>query len=64
MFCYYAGWKHHIGVYPIPPLDTELEARIAPLRAAKDSVHFRHAEPLPVELIGRLVVALRTIAGL
>lgn len=62
--CYYAGWKHHVGMYPIPSLeaDPDLDAEIASLRAGKDSVHLRHSAPLPAELIARLVGALREIA--
>ena len=59
---HYAGWKKHIGLYPVPTLDEPLESRIAPFRAEKDSVVFPHAQPVPYELIGRVaqaIVALR-----
>lgn len=62
---HYAGWKKHIGLYPVPTLDGPLESRIAPLRAEKDSVVFPHTRPIPYELIGevtRAIVARRAAA--
>jgi uncharacterized protein YdhG (YjbR/CyaY superfamily) len=55
---YYAAWKHHIGLYPVPVFDGELEAEIAPLRAAKDSLHLKYTEPFPYDLVARLTVAI------
>lgn len=55
---HFAGWKKHIGIYPVPPLGGELEAEVAPFRTAKDSVVFPHREPVPYELIGRITAAV------
>ena len=51
---HFAGWKQHVGLYPIPELDAGLEAEIAPYRAKKDSVRFRYADPIPYDLITRV----------
>lgn len=51
---YFGGWKKHVGLYPIPVLDDELEPMIAPYRAAKDSVRFPYAKPIPYDLIERV----------
>ena len=51
---HYAGWKKHIGLYPVPPLSETLQPEVAPYRAEKDSVVFPHAQPLPEELIARI----------
>ena len=62
---HFAGWKKHIGLYPVPRLEPALEAEIAPYRAEKDSVVFPHAQPIPYELIGevtRAIVARRAAA--
>ena len=62
---HFAGWKKHIGLYPVPVLPDPLEAEIAPYRAEKDSVVFPHAQPIPYELIGevtRAIVARRAAA--
>lgn len=55
---YVGAWKHHIGLYPIPTLPTNLEADIAPYRTKTDTVRFLYKQPIPYELIGRLVDAL------
>ncbi|MHC2998064.1 iron chaperone [Microbacterium sp. HJ5] len=51
---HFAGWKKHIGLYPVPSLPEPLEAEIAPYRVEKDSVVFPHAQEVPYELIGRV----------
>lgn len=54
---YFAGWKHHISIYPIPAGDEALARDIAPYRHAKGTLRFPLKEPIPYELIERLVVA-------
>lgn len=63
---HFAGWKRHIGLYPIPRLPEPLESEIAPYRAEKDSVRFPHDRPVPGELISRVtaeIVRLRAAEG-
>lgn len=55
---HFAGWKQHIGIYPVPQLPEPLESEVAPYRSGKDSVTFRHADPLPLELISRMARAI------
>jgi uncharacterized protein YdhG (YjbR/CyaY superfamily) len=55
---HFAGWKKHIGLYPVPTLAEPLEAEIAPYRAEKDSVVFPHTKPVPYDLIGRVTAAI------
>jgi uncharacterized protein YdhG (YjbR/CyaY superfamily) len=54
---YYAGWKKHVGMYPIPAFDEALEARVAPYRASKDTIRFMFAKPIPYDLIDEIVAA-------
>lgn len=59
---HYATWKHHLALYPIYRGDEQYEALVGPFRAKTDSVHFPHAQPLPldvVELIARELTARR-----
>jgi uncharacterized protein YdhG (YjbR/CyaY superfamily) len=51
---HFAGWKKHIGLYPVPRLPGPMESEIAPYRAEKDSVVFPHAKDIPYDLIGRV----------
>jgi uncharacterized protein YdhG (YjbR/CyaY superfamily) len=55
---YFAGWKHHVGIYPIPRFDDALEAEVAPYRAAKDTVRFPLRSSVPFDLVERLVAEL------
>lgn len=60
---YLAGHKQHLGIYPVPHGDAELQRDLEPYRAGKGTLRFRHTEPLPEALIERVVVALRKAAG-
>lgn len=55
---HFAGWKKHVGLYPVPELDPALEAEIAPYRAAKDSVNFVYSKPIDYDLISRVTAAI------
>ncbi|MGY1813772.1 iron chaperone [Blastococcus sp. SYSU D00820] len=51
---HFAAWKKHAALYPVPPLDGELEAEVAPLRSGKDAVHLRYGRPVPADLVERV----------
>lgn len=55
---YFAAYKKHIGFYPVYGLP-EIEEQVAPYRAkgTKDSLHFPHNKPLPVEVIRAIIKA-------
>ncbi len=53
-FVYFAGWRKHIGMYPVPALDPAVEQEVAQYRATKDTLHFPLTKPIPYDLIGRL----------
>lgn len=55
---HFAGWKKHIGLYPVPRLPEPLETELAPYRAEKDTVVFRHADPVPYDLVSRVAAAI------
>lgn len=55
---HFAGWKKHIGLYPVPTLPEPLESEVAPLRSGKDSLVLTHADPLPDELVRRIARAI------
>ena len=55
---HFAAWKKHIAMYPVPTGDDAFERDVAAYRAAKDAVHFPHREPIPYELVDRLVAIL------
>jgi uncharacterized protein YdhG (YjbR/CyaY superfamily) len=50
-----AAWKQHLGLYPVPVFDAALEAEIAPLRAAKDTVRLVYELPFPEDVFRRIL---------
>ncbi|WP_432877947.1 iron chaperone [Kribbella sp. CA-245084] len=54
---YFSGWKAHVAVYPIPPLDDDLAAAIEPYRSGKGTLKFPLSKPIPYDLITRLTEA-------
>lgn len=53
---YMAGWRKHVGLYPIQsPVAETLEAELAPFRHGKATLRFPLGQPLPAELIRRIV---------
>lgn len=57
-FFYFAAFKKHIGVYPPVTDDEALVLEISRFRGPKGNLSFPHGEELPVELIGRVALAL------
>jgi uncharacterized protein YdhG (YjbR/CyaY superfamily) len=53
---YFAAYKKHIGFYPVYGLP-EIEEEVSKFRAkgTKDSLHFLHNKPLPLELIRKII---------
>ncbi|MGB7805371.1 MAG: DUF1801 domain-containing protein [Actinomycetota bacterium] len=57
-FVFFAGWKHHVAVYPIPSGDEAFERELAPYRAAKGTLKFPLKQPIPFDLIERVAALL------
>ena len=52
---YFAGWKRHVSIYPIHTLDESLENEVAGYRSGKDTLQFPLNEPVPYDLIEKVV---------
>lgn len=52
---YFAGFEKHIGLYATPTGHAAFEKEFAQYKHGKGSVQFPHDQPLPLELIGRVV---------
>jgi len=52
---HFAGYKGHVGFYPAPSGIEAFRESLAPYKMAKGSVQFPLAQPLPAELIRRIV---------
>jgi uncharacterized protein YdhG (YjbR/CyaY superfamily) len=55
---YMSSYKNHIGMYPMYGIP-ELDEKMLPYRGkgTKDALHFKHSEPLPLELIEEIILA-------
>lgn len=52
---HFAGWRHHVALYPVPDGDADFERDIAPYRSGKSTVKFPYSSPIPYELIEQMV---------
>jgi len=52
---YFAGYKAHIGIYPVPRGDPALDKAVAPYIAGKGTVRLPLDEPIPYGLITKMV---------
>ena len=55
---YFAAFTHHIGLYPPVRGDASLERAVAPYAGEKGNLRFPFTQPIPFDLISR-IVALR-----
>jgi uncharacterized protein YdhG (YjbR/CyaY superfamily) len=52
---HFAAWKNHIGFYPTPSGTQGFEHELSIYESAKGSIKFPIEEPLPLELISKIV---------
>ena len=56
---FFAGWKHHISLYPIPAGDEAFQQKIAHYKRAKGTIQFPLDKPIPYDLVEKIVTLLR-----
>ena len=59
-FFYFAAFKNHIGIYPPVQGSATLNQALARYRGPKDNLKFPLDEPMPYDLIEKLITALAT----
>ena len=52
---YFAGFKNHIGLYATPSGHSEFEKELASYKHGKGSVQFPLDQPIPYDLIERII---------
>lgn len=52
---HFAGFKHHIGLYPVPSAIEAFADELAPYKSGKGSAQFPLSQPMPLDLIRRIV---------
>jgi uncharacterized protein YdhG (YjbR/CyaY superfamily) len=55
---WFAGWKRHVSIYPVPSGDPSLTAQLEPYVASKGTLRFPLTESIPLDLIGRVASEL------
>ena len=60
-YLYISAYKNHIGMYPMYDI-SELDKDMLPYRGlgTKDALHFKHNQPLPIDLIRKIITAKST----
>jgi uncharacterized protein YdhG (YjbR/CyaY superfamily) len=52
---YFAAHTSHIGLYPTPSATGEFKEELKPYEAGKGSIRFPNDEPIPYDLVRRIV---------
>jgi uncharacterized protein YdhG (YjbR/CyaY superfamily) len=52
---YFAGYKNHIGIYALPNAHNHFKKELSGYKQGKGSVQFPLSEPLPFDLIQKIV---------
>jgi uncharacterized protein YdhG (YjbR/CyaY superfamily) len=52
---HFGAFKTHLGFYPIPSGMDQFQAELAPFKSGKGSVQFPFDQPMPYELITKIV---------
>jgi uncharacterized protein YdhG (YjbR/CyaY superfamily) len=55
MLIYFAGFKDHVSVYPAPRTAVSFKKELAAYRGGKGTVQFPNDEPIPIDLVKRIV---------
>jgi uncharacterized protein YdhG (YjbR/CyaY superfamily) len=54
---HFAGYKNHVGFYPTPSGIVAFEKELSKYRTGKGTIQFKLDQPLPFDLIRKVVVA-------
>ncbi len=55
---FFAGWKHHVSLYPIPAGDEAFQQEISHYKRAKGTIQFPLDKPIPYDLVEQIVTLL------
>ncbi len=55
---FFACWKRHLSVYPLPAGDSAFQQKIAPYKRVKSTIQLPLDKPIPYELVTELVTFL------
>ena len=55
MLVYFAGYKNHIGFYPVSSAITAFKKELSKYPSSKGTIQFPNDQPLPLDLISKMV---------
>ncbi len=55
---FFAGWKHHISLYPIPAGDEAFQQQISHYKKVKSTIQVPLDKPIPYDLVEKIVTLL------
>jgi uncharacterized protein YdhG (YjbR/CyaY superfamily) len=55
MLIYFAGYTHHVSIYPAPRGAAQFKKELAAYKGGKGTVQFPLDKPVPAELVKRIV---------
>lgn len=55
---FFAGWKHHISLYPTPAGDEAFQQEISHFKSVKSTLQFPLKKPIPYDLVEKIVTLL------
>ncbi|MFE1595527.1 iron chaperone [Nocardia sp. NPDC058705] len=58
VFIFFAGWKAHVSVYPVPEGDEAFDKAVEPYNTGRGTLKFPLGEPIPFDLIAQVAVRL------
>jgi len=55
---FFAGWKHHISLYPTPAGDEAFQQELAHYKRVKSTIQFPLDKPIPYDFVEKIVTLL------
>jgi uncharacterized protein YdhG (YjbR/CyaY superfamily) len=55
---FFAGWKHHISLHPLPAGDEAFQQELAHSKRAKGTIQFPLDKPIPYDFVEHIVTLL------
>ena len=55
---FFAGWKHHISLYPLPAGDEAFQQELSHYKRAKGTIQFPFDKPIPYDFVEHVVTLL------
>ncbi|HEY0755888.1 MAG TPA: DUF1801 domain-containing protein [Ktedonobacteraceae bacterium] len=55
---FFAGWKHHLSLYPLPAGDEAFQQELALYKRARGTIQFPFNKPIPYDLVEKIVTFL------